>query len=261
MFQYRELNANAAKQRRNDDMLLTKVPIKQMMKIPQPEIKTLDDLSEWCGMPKGELQNHIAWGFKRFADFTDNVDFDQDFSRLNNEKYIRYNAVAIPVMSFQSDEQAVHMVCCTGSTRWRNHKPQRDQTVLLWMGTSPDSHFRSTAGTIPARWKCLLVVEDSESSINGLLALVQMFETGWIRQTAGMVIVEERLQPPMRPLHNGSYRCKPLFVIGTTHIVSIQAIQAAVHLLPLTPQPDSSRCYLGDTIDLNAFNSIYMYII
>ena len=71
VFQYCELNANAAKQRRNDDMPLTKAPIKQMMKNPWPEIKTLDDLAELCAMPKGELQNHIAWCFKRVADFTD----------------------------------------------------------------------------------------------------------------------------------------------------------------------------------------------
>ena len=258
VFQYRELNANAAKQRRDDDMPLTKAPIKRMMKNPQPEIKTLDDLAEWCAMPKGELQNHIAWCFKRFADFTDYVDHDQYFSRLNDAKYIRYNAVAIPVTSFQCDEQAVHMVRCTGSTRWRKHKPPRNDTVLLWMGTSPDSHFKSTAGRIPARLKCLFVVEDAESSVKGLLALVQTFATGPIRQTAGMVIVEERHQPPMQPLHDGSYRRKPLFGVGTTYIVPISAIQGAVHLLPLTPQPDSSRWYLSNTIDLNAFNLFYM---
>jgi hypothetical protein len=71
VFQYQELNANAAKQRHDDDMPLTKASIKRMMKNPEPEIKTLDDLAEWCAMPKGELQNHIAWCFKRFADFTD----------------------------------------------------------------------------------------------------------------------------------------------------------------------------------------------
>jgi len=71
VFHHRELNANAAKQRRDDDIPLTKAPIKRMMKILQPEIKTLDDLAEWCAMPKGELQNQISWCFKRFADFTD----------------------------------------------------------------------------------------------------------------------------------------------------------------------------------------------
>jgi len=71
VFQHRELNANAAKQRCDNDMPLTKAPIKQMMKNPQSEIKTLNDFAEWCPMPNGELQNHIAWCFKRFADFTD----------------------------------------------------------------------------------------------------------------------------------------------------------------------------------------------
>jgi hypothetical protein len=61
VFQYQELNPNAAKQRYNYDLPLTKVPIKRMMKSPQPEMKTLDNLAEWCAMPKGALQNHIAW--------------------------------------------------------------------------------------------------------------------------------------------------------------------------------------------------------
>jgi len=50
---YRKLNANATKQCRNEDIPLTKAPIKRMMKNPQPGIKTLDDSAEWCAMPKG----------------------------------------------------------------------------------------------------------------------------------------------------------------------------------------------------------------
>jgi len=149
VFQYLVLNANAAKQCHDDDMPLTKARIQQMMKNPRPEIKTLDDLAEWCAMPKGELQNHIAWYFTRFADFTDNVDHNQYFSHLNDAKYIRYHAGAIPATSCQCDEQAVHMVRFTGSTRWGKHKPPRNDTVLLWMGTSPDSDLMSTAGHIP----------------------------------------------------------------------------------------------------------------
>jgi len=240
-------------------MPLTKVPLKRMMKNLQPEIKTLDDLAEWCAMPEGELQNHIAWCFKRFADFTDYVDHDQYFSCLNSVKYIWYSTVAIPVTSFQCDEQAVHMVRCIGSTRWRKHKPPGNDTVLLWMGTSPDSHFKSTAGLIPAWLKSLFGVEDAESSVEGLLALVQTFATGPIRQTAGMVIVEGRHQPPMEPLHNGSYRREALFGVGTTsYIVPISAMQGPIHLLPLTPPPDSLRWYLSNTIDENAFNLFYM---
>ena len=145
--------------------------------------------------------------------------------------------------SFQCDEHAVHMVRCTGSTWWRKHKPQRNDTVLLWMGMSQDSHFMLTAWRIPAWLKCLFVVEEAESSIRGLLALVQTFATGPIRQTAGMMIVEERHQPPMQPLHDGCYSRKPLFGVGTTYIVLISANQGAVHPLPLRPQPDSSRWY------------------
>jgi len=140
------------------------------MKNLRPDIKTLDDLAEWCAMPKGELQNHIAWCFKRSADFRDYVDCDQYFTRLNDAKYIRYYTVAIPATSFQCDEQAVHMVSCTGSTRWRKHKPQRNDIVLHWMGTSPDSHFKSTTRCIYARWKCLFVIEVAESTVKGLLA-------------------------------------------------------------------------------------------
>jgi len=100
VFQYRELYANPAKHHPNDDMPLTKAPIKRMMKNLRPEVKTLDDLAEWCAMPKGELQNHIAWCFKRFAILTDYVDHNQYFNCLPDAKYIWYNPVAILVTSF-----------------------------------------------------------------------------------------------------------------------------------------------------------------
>jgi len=190
-------------------------------------------------MPKGELQNHIGWCFKRFADITDYIEHDQYFSRLNDAKYIRYHAVAIPVTSFECDEHEVHMVRCTGSTRWRQHKPRRNDTVLRWMGTSPDSHFRSTAGCIPTWLKCPFLVENAELIIKGPLALGQTFPTGPIHQTAGIVIVDGRHQPRMQPLHDGSYCCKPLCRIGTTYIILISVIQGAVHLVPLKPRPDS----------------------
>jgi len=140
VFRYQELNANAAKHRRNDEMPLTKPPIKWMMKNPRTEIKTHDDLAEWHAMPKGELLNHIASCSKRFADFTDYIDHDQLFTCLKDAKYIWYNAVGIPVTSFQCHAKAVYMVHCTGSTRWRKHKPPRNDTVLLRMGTSLASH-------------------------------------------------------------------------------------------------------------------------
>jgi hypothetical protein len=126
------------------------------------------------------------------------------------------------------------------------------------MGNSPDSHFKSTAGRIPALLKCLFVVENAESSIKGLLALVLMYATGPIRQTDGMVMVEERHQPPMEPLHDGTDRRKPCYGVGTSSMVPISVIQGAVHLLPLTLQPDCSQCYLSNAIDLNAFYFCYI---
>jgi hypothetical protein len=74
------------------------------MNILRPELKTLDDLAKCFAMLEGEQQNHIAWGFKRFADFAHCLDHNQYFSHLNITQYILYNAVAIRVTSFLCDE-------------------------------------------------------------------------------------------------------------------------------------------------------------
>jgi len=129
------------------------------------------------------------------------------------------------------------------------------------MGTSPDNLFMATAGLFPAPLKCLFVVQDAELSIKALLALDQTFSTGPMRQIAGVAIVVERHQPLMLPSHNEIYCCKPLFGVGTTYIITISAIQHAVHHLLLMPQPDSVRWYLSNTIDLNTLNLFYMWII
>ena len=202
VFQYRELNANAANECRDNDMTLTKPCIKRMTKNLQPEIKTLDDLAEWCAMRKGEVQNHNASCFKRFANYTDYVDHNHDSTHFNNANHTWYNTVAVPETSFQCDEQAVHIFCCTGSTRWRKYKPPINVTTLLCMGTSPDSHFKLTVGSIPTWLKCLLIIEDTGSSVKGLVAVVQTFATGTIDWTAAMVIVEESHHSPMQLLHN-----------------------------------------------------------
>jgi len=153
------------------------------------------------------------------------------------------------------------MVHCTGSTRWRKQKPPRNDTVRLWMGTSLDCHFKLTAPCITPCLESLFVAEDAESSVKGLLTLVLTPATGPICHTAGMVIADDRHQPPMQTLEGASYCQKPVFGIGTTYVVPISAIQGAVHLLPLTSQPDSLQWYLSHMIDLNAHNLFYMYII
>jgi len=105
---------------------------------------------------------------------------------------------------------------------------------------------------------CIFVVKDAEFRVEGLLALVQTFATGPIRQTAGMVIVEEKYQPLMEPLGDGSHCQEPLLSVGMTYIVPISTTQGAVHCVLLTPQPDSSQWYLSNRIDLRCLNVFYM---
>jgi len=205
-------------------------------------------------MPKEELQNHIAWGFIGFADFTDYIDRHQYISNLNYEKYIQQVAVAILATWFQSNEQAVHMVCWTASTWWRKLQPPRNNRMRLWMGMSPDSRFKPTAWQKPRCLSWLLIVKDTELSIKRCLGLVQRCPKGPIRQTVGMVIVEERQQPLIQHAHDRNYHSKLYFGVGTTYIVSIRTIQLAVHFLPLILYPDSMQQYLSNTIDLHAFN-------
>jgi hypothetical protein len=142
------------------------------------------------------------------------------------------------------------------------------ENQLQWSGSGsepvpePNRKFgpvaNTTVGCVPAWFKRHFVVEDGESSINGLLALLQTFVTGTICQTAGMVILEERHQPLMQPLYKGSYCSTHLFGIRTTYIVPTRAIHGAVHVLLLTPLPDNSRLNLSNGIDMNAFNLFYM---
>jgi len=126
------------------------------------------------------------------------------------------------------------------------------------MGTTPDSHFKSTAGQIPVQLKCQFVVEDAESNVTGLLAFLQTFATGPIRHTSSMVNGKERDRPAKQLSRNGSYCSKPGFSIGTTYMIPITAIQEAFLLLLLTPQPHSSQLYLSTTIHLNTFNLFNM---
>jgi len=62
-------------------------------------------------------------------------------------------------------------------------------------------------------------------------------------------------------LHDRCYCITPHFLVRTTYIVRICTIPGAVHLVPVTPQPDSSWRYISHTFTLNAFNGFYMLII
>jgi len=164
-------------------------------------------------------------------------------------------------MSFQCDEQAVPMFHFTGSTMWRKEKTLRKYTVLLWMGTSPESHFQSTPGHISARFNRYFILESAEVIIQWLLDVVETFATGPTSQNAGIVIVEARHQPPIQPLYNESYHWMPHFDSGTTYIVPISVIQRALNLPPSWPLPYSTQWYMRKTIDFNSFEVHYMLII
>jgi hypothetical protein len=101
VIQYRELNANVAKQCHNNDIPLARAPIKRITRNPRPEVMTLEDVPKWFSMPNGELKNHIARGFKIYADYTDYVNYDEYFGLCKDAKYIRYKPVAIQVTAFQ----------------------------------------------------------------------------------------------------------------------------------------------------------------
>lgn len=151
MFQNWQSNANTVNKCCNHELPLNSVLIKQIKKTLQQAIKTLDKLAKWSAMPKWELQNHIAWWFDRSADFSDYIDHIQYSSYLNNAKFIWFNTVAIVVMTFECNEQAVQTVCCTGSTMWRKYNRRPNGTVFLMMGMSLTTHCQSTAGHITAR--------------------------------------------------------------------------------------------------------------
>jgi hypothetical protein len=143
VFQFRDLNLNAEKCRRENQNVFPTFPVR-MMKNHRPGIKSLAELSFWCGMPKEELQNHIAWCFKRYGNNSRYVNHDEEFRRLEDVKYSRFDSASIPVTSFQGDKQTIHIVRCTGTNQWRKHKPPRNDTVLLWDGTQ--TQFKSTRG-------------------------------------------------------------------------------------------------------------------
>jgi hypothetical protein len=97
-------------------------------------------------MPKGKLQNHIAWCFQKLPDFSNNIDYDQYLNHLNDEMYNRGSTVQLQVTFDERVEQALYTVGCTGSTTCRWHKPPRNDPLLIWMGLCSDSHIKSTAG-------------------------------------------------------------------------------------------------------------------
>ena len=117
----------------------------------------------------------------------------------------------------------------------------RNESVCLWMGNSPKSHSVLNAGCSPSRLKCVSVMNDPVLCTKGLPALVQLFPTWPIHQTAGMVMVKDRHHSPMLHLHGKCYIRKPPFGVETACIILIGAIKGAVYLLTLMLQPYSTQ--------------------
>jgi hypothetical protein len=171
-----------------------------------------------------ELSNHIACCVNRFADFTCHFEYDHHFSHLNDSKDICSTASARLVTSDEFNEQAVHIVRCTGSERWRKRMLPRHDSVLLRVETSSNSNFLSNAGLIPTPLQCPFFIKDSELVVIGLLALVRSCPKGMICHATGMVMVG-LMHPPLRqPLHNGCYCRNPCLCVRTTYIVPISDI-------------------------------------
>lgn len=116
----------------------------------------------------------------------------------------------------------------------------------------------STAGHIPVQLNCHCIFEHAASNVTWLVALIETFALGSIYQSAGMVLVDERHQPPMQPLHDGSYHDIHLFAVRIIYFFSVSLIQGAVHLLPLWLQQDSTSLYFRNMIDSNSFNLFYI---
>jgi hypothetical protein len=150
--------------------------------------------------------------------------------------------------------QTVNIVCCTGSTRWREQNRQRNHSVILLMGTSYDSYFKLTAGYITAHLLCVFVVEDAEFNVKELVGLIQTLATAPICHTAGIDILEMPYQPLRQSWHDCSYSSRAVVIVRITSIVLISPIQGAVHLLPLTLQPESKSWNFCNIMDLNTSN-------
>jgi len=101
----------------------------------------------------------------------------------------------------------------------------------------------------------------AESSVKGLLALVLIFATGTICQTAVMMSIKERCQPPTQSLHVADYHRMLCFGARAAGIICVCAIQRGLHLVLLTVQSGSMQLYLSNTNNLIIVNLVYMIII
>jgi hypothetical protein len=89
--------------RLGDNTTPTKLPAVQKLKGICTDVKTLSELTAWCGLPKGWVEMLNAWSFKHFSDISNFVDNNKAFACLGEVTYTCYTAAALPVANFQGD--------------------------------------------------------------------------------------------------------------------------------------------------------------
>ena len=258
-FRYKNMARKAARKaqmiRSDDGNVPIPPPATRKLRGKRTDIKTIQELAQWCGLPVGTLQNHVAWCLKLFNIFPAYTESDEAFLHLSNAKYTRYASAVLPVANFQRDEVENHIITCSGMDPSRKGQSPRNDNVLLWPKREVEGNFASTHGRIPARLQCLFLVEDSNFGIQACLALVQTLIPGPKRQPVGMVTVTERLPQLGSRAHDElNVRRRPQCGVGTSCIVPLKAIERAAHLCPFSDDPQNKRWFLNSTIDLNAFN-------
>jgi hypothetical protein len=272
-FEYRDINITEAKNRHISNDRNRRSPINRRLQNPRPGTLTVHELALWCNIQPDIFQNLVAWCLKTWFHRPEFFDLD-DFHRLENYNYLRFNSIRIPVPIFNAeDEQEIHIIRSTGSEPWRLRRPPRNDTVLLWTGVTDERHFASSRGRIPARVDCIFHVRDpitvtgnSESEHDPdqmsqwSMALVSTLVPGIIKQPEGMIIVEQKqlLVDSGFPGPTGRHR-KPNMGAGARYIVPVTAIQSGAHLIPIPNTGDYApqRWYLSNTVDLQAFNLLY----
>ena len=133
-FEYRDINITEAKNRHISNDRNRRSPINRRLQNPRPGTLTVHERALWCNIQPDIFQNLVAWCLKTWFHHPEFFDLD-DFHRLENYNYLRFNSIRIPVPIFNAeDEQEIHIIRSTGSEPWRLRWAPRNDTVLLWTG-------------------------------------------------------------------------------------------------------------------------------
>jgi len=122
------------------------------MKSPSPEIKSLDNLAMRRAMPEGELQNHIAWWFRKFVNITDYIDhnyisvisimqgtyskchwwFWQCLFNANSMQFIKLITPDPPGGECRSHHEMIQFICGWGRVQIATESGLLDAFLHVW---------------------------------------------------------------------------------------------------------------------------------